>query len=211
MSSEKAYYHIKSLILNGSLKSGSRVKEDIIAEKINVSRTPIRDAIRRLEADGLITTLPNAGAKVASWSSDELSEISQMRTLLEGYAAELAATKISSNEIDKLKFCCSKMKSQLYEINSNNVEKISSLNIEFHREVVMAAKNNRLFSAIEPLWHLPIILRKYSTFNTSRIGKSLQHHTEIVEALEQKDALLAGSIMRTHIRSARIFDKILIE
>ena len=224
ISSEKAYAYIKNSILDGVLNSGDRLKEDMIADEIKVSRTPIRDAIRRLESEGLVSSSPHAGARVSKWEHDELTELSKMRVLLEGYATELAAEKITNIEVQQLRDNCSEAEINIKKCDHLNVELMLKLNLQFHKMIVSASRNKRLMATIEPLWTLPIIsindksstcshyskTSKLRHLNENRNWKSLEHHIEIVMALQQNDPIWAGSAMRTHIRAASLFDKVFV-
>ena len=221
-SSEKAYAHIKNSILDGVLNSGDRLKEDMIAHEIKVSRTPIRDAIKRLEFEGLVSSSPHAGARVTKWEHGELTELSKMRVLLEGYATELAARKITEIELQQLRDNCSEVEINIKKCDYLNVERMLKLNLQFHKIIVSASRNKRLMATIEPLWAMPIIsvndksstcshyskISKLKHSNENRNWKSLNHHVEIVMALQQNDSVWAGSAMRTHIRAASLFDKV---
>ncbi len=205
-SSERAYEFIKRCILDGKFASGERLPEDRIASELGVSRTPIRDALRMLQAEGLVTNAPNSGARVAAWSEDELSEISQLRVMLEGYAAELAAVKIGADTLNELAGLCAEMEEGVRSGTTEGLSLMSEANLAFHRKIVLAAGNSRLLHALEPLWHFPVVIRKFAMFTPERLERSLSHHREIVEALRERDAGWAGSIMRTHIQSARALD-----
>lgn len=205
-SSERAYSFIKQCILEGKFGSGERLPEDRIASELGVSRTPIRDALRMLLAEGLVTNAPNSGARVAAWSEDELSEISQLRVMLEGFAAELAAAKITREELDELAQLSAKMENGARSGTTDGLSNMSEANLAFHRKIVLAAGNSRLLYALEPLWHFPVVIRKFAMFTPERLERSLSHHREILEALRERDAGWAGSIMRTHIQSARAAD-----
>ncbi len=210
-SAERAYAQIKAMILSGQKKGGSRLPEDTLASEIGISRTPVRDALRRLQSDGLITITPNSGARVASWNRDELGEIAHMRVLLEGYAAELAARKITPAEIETLRGYAVEMENALGEDGIVDLDLMSRRNLDFHRGIAQASRNMRLIASLEPLWSFSLVIRKFALFSRTRIERSTAHHREILEALEAGDAEWAGAIMRTHIRASRAFDGSLAE
>ena len=130
-----------------------------------------------------------------------------MRILLESYAAKLAARKIRANQIKALTEQCDIM--QLASEGAPDVAKVSASNLAFHRIVAQASGNSRLVACLEPLWHLPMVLRKYSLFSTERLDRSVQHHREIITALEAGDSNWAQSIMHAHLSSARIYDRLI--
>ena len=209
-SADRVYVHIKDAILSGRYDGGTRLPEDMIASEIGVSRTPVRDALRRLQSEGLIEIAPNFGARVASWTEAELIEITQMRVMLEGFACELAATKISTEQLDALAGYCDQMAAAAHSGATPDLEGISRANLDFHRVISVAADNSRLTAAVEPLWHFPVVIRKFALFSPSRIERSLNHHYEILTALREGDADWAGAVMRAHIHSARAFDAMLV-
>lgn len=208
-SAERAYNHIKEGILLGRYRSGERLPEVAIAEELIISRTPVRDALHRLHSEGFIEIKPNSGARVVSLSKTELFEITQMRVLLEGFAAELAAAKISSATVVALDGLCDEMETYLQADNRHDLDAFSRKNLEFHQRVVQAAENSRLAAAVEPLWAFPLMVRKFALFDQQRIKRSMDHHREIVDALRAGDANWAGSIMRTHITASQAYDVLL--
>ena len=118
-STDLAYAHIKSAIMSGELKAGDRIKEELIAEKIGVSRTPIRHAIQKLTAQGFVATLHNSGARVADWSSQDLEEITAMRALLEGFGAGIAARKVKPEDMEILRDLAAEMEAAVPKPSHN--------------------------------------------------------------------------------------------
>lgn len=199
---DRAYDHIKQAIFEGAYVAGARLPEDQIAGALGLSRTPVRDALRRLEAEGLVQRLPNSGARVASWSEEELHELFAMRMMLEGYAAELAAQKATEADLRALRARCDAMEAAL-----GDLEAITAENLAFHRLVARIAGNARLLASLEPVWPAPLVKRKYSVFGRDRLARSVAHHREITEALAARDPDWAGAIMRAHLSAARGFDR----
>lgn len=206
-SSERAYLFVKKAILEGEYPSGMRLPEDRIASELGISRTPVRDALRSLIAEGLVVSEPNSGARVAAWSEDELSEISEMRIMLEGYAAMLAARKINDEQLDGLLDLCNRMEQGTDHSGRPDLNLISTANLEFHQRIVAAADNKRLAAAIEPLWHYPVVIRKFALFTPERLKRSHAHHREIVAALAERNGEWARSAIQNHLQSARSFDE----
>lgn len=207
-SADRAYDHIKRAILSGHFGSDARLREDQLATELGTSRTPIRDALRRLQVEQLVTITPYSGARIASWSKTELEEVAQMRAMLEPFAAGLAARKRAPATVQKLALLCDEMEA-VAGSERVNLDLISANNFAFHRAIVEAADNARLQASIEPLWNAPMIIRKYGLFSPDRLQRSLQHHRELVMAIDKKDAEWAESVMRLHIVAARSFDVIL--
>lgn len=208
-SAEQAYEFIRTEILASRFPSGSRLPEEKIAAQLNISRTPVRDALRRLHSDGLIDLTANSGARVASWSAVELMEMSELRALLESFAVGLAARKIDSAGVSHLARLCDEMETAL-AAGKVDLDVISANNVAFHRSVANAAGNSRLTANLESLWTFPLMVRKFALFGDDRLKRSLDHHREITAALQAGDAQWAEAIMRTHILAARAYDAALV-
>lgn len=208
-SSDKVYEAIKHRILTGEFDAGQRLPEDMIAADLSLSRTPVRDALRRLQADGLVEIVPNSGGRVAQWTPESLSELAQLRAMLEGYAAELAAAKIAAPALDRLDRLCNEMQIILGTAQVDLIA-LSRNNLTFHREIAVAANNARLLASIEPLWNFSLIQRKFALFTNDRLVRTLGHHHEIAAALREHDRDWARSIMQTHIQASRALDASLL-
>lgn len=204
-SAERAYHGIKEMILSGDFGEGDRLPEDMIAARIGLSRTPIRNALAQLRAEGLITFTPNSGARVASFAAEELSEMGEMRAMLEGYGAMLAARRIDADALDRLDRLCDEMAAALAP-DAPDLDEVSRINLAFHRQIAVSSGNRRLPASLEPLWNVSVMSRKYGLFSSSRRNRSVAHHREIVEALRAGDGAWARSIMETHILAARPLD-----
>jgi DNA-binding GntR family transcriptional regulator len=205
----RAYEIIKSEISTGRLPANSRLRETKLAELTGVSRTPVREALRLLEVDGFVENNPNTGAHVAVWSEGELQEITDLRALLEGFGAGLAATKITDAEIQELERLEEKMESVVEEALPDFLVQLSELNKRFHLAVVEATGNRRLIANIHSIVHGPLVFRKFSVLSDSQKQRSLSHHREIISALKLGDRDWATSIMRNHILAGRSADIIL--
>lgn len=205
VSSERAYAHIKAAILSGRYPSGSRLPEDKVAAELGVSRTPIRDALRRLQVEQLITITPYSGARVAGWTPGELREIAQIRAMLEAFAAGLAAQKRSDADLAELAALCDRMEAEAAR-PMPDTDRLSEDNLAFHRIVARAADNTRLAASLEPLWSFPATVRRYALFGRERMRTSLAHHREILAAITAADPEWADAIMRVHVLASRTLD-----
>ncbi len=207
----RAYEIIKSGITSGQLAANSRLKEAELADLAGVSRTPVREALRLLEADGLVETNPNTGAHVAVWSDEDLSEITDLRAVLESFGAGLAATKITDAEIAALEDLAARMESVVAAAAVDFLKELSVLNKDFHLAIVSATRNRRLIANIMSVIEGPLVLRKFSVFSHNQIQRSLTHHREIIDALKFGDRGWASAVMRNHVLAARDADRILQE
>lgn len=198
-STDLAYSFIKSAIMSGDLRAGDRIKEELIAERIGVSRTRIRHAIQTLTAQGFVSTLHNSGARVADWSLQDLDEITQMRALLEGFGAGIAARKVTVHDLAALEELTLDMEAAACRGSREDLEAITELNSRFHMAIIAASDNRRLAEVIGNLAHPLLVQRRFSAFSPERLRRSMDHHREIIDALRSGSPDWATNIMRAHI------------
>lgn len=199
---EKAYAEIRDAIMVGTFPPGTHLKEDELAKRIGVSRTPIREALRRLNAEGSVRFLRNHGAFVADWTMAEIREIFDLRGVLEGYAAERAAERCSPGDVARLRQLAEQMIALEAEGGPDFRSRIAEANGEFHRIIVQGAGTQRLGSMMAQVVELPLVLRTFHRYDREALRRSLNHHLEIVAAMEVRDGAWAGSVMRSHIAAA---------
>lgn len=200
--SQSAYSLIRSSILSGEFARGQRLREEQLATLAGVSRTPVREALRRLDAEGLVEFAPNRGARVTAWSSQELHELYEMRAMLEGYGARLAATRVSPGALGELRASAQRMEG-LSRRGASAAEELTEANGEFHRALVQASGNVQLEALVRSMMDVSLITRTFERYSAARMRASTSQHTEVVQALEAGDAEWAESVMRTHILAAR--------
>lgn len=199
---EKAYVEIRDAIHAGRFPPGTHLKEGELADLIGVSRTPIREALRRLNAEGSVRFMRNHGAFVADWSSAEVREIFELRAILEGYAAEKAAERASPEQLSHLRNLAEEMISLEATGTPDALARIAEANGEFHRLITQAAGTQRLSNMMAQVVEVPLVLRTFHRYNPEALRRSLRHHLEIVSAFEVRDGAWAGSVMRSHIAAA---------
>src|SRR5690606_32452328 len=156
--------------------------EDMVAGELGISRTPIRDALRRLQVEQLITVTPYSGARVASWSERDLDEVAHMRAMLEGYAAALACAKRTAGQIAAMEAVCDRMDAEGARPGAD-VERLGAGNLGSHRAVVEAADSARRAACLGPMWSLPVAVRKFGLYSRARMMRSLSDHREVVRAI----------------------------
>ena len=185
---------IRQLILEGHLKPGQRILQDDFASKLGVSRTPLREALHRLESEGLITMSAHRGASVAQFSIDDLQGIYAVRIALEGHAAFLAARRATPEEVDALETQLRKMEPVL---KNGNRAKLLELNRNFHLGIYKTAKEPRLFDLITNYFDLADVYRHlYVTLAPDKLVK----HREILVTLRKHDAEAAERVTRGHLQ-----------
>lgn len=200
---DKAYEVIRSGIAEGRYAGNARITEQEIVAAAGVSRTPVREAMRRLEAEGFLTVEPNQGAAVNAFSADDLDEIFEIRALLEPYAAARATPLITTEAIRELESLAERQHRESVQRRRGYLNRINELNSAFHGGLLEAAGNRRLKRNIESLSRAPIVTLTFRNYAPQDLVRSAQHHLEIVAALRARDAEWASSVMRTHILAAR--------
>lgn len=196
---ELACDRIRDLVRGGYFPPGERIRQEELVELCGVSRTPIRDALRVLEKEGLIELRSNNGAYVSNWSEDDLSLIFELRADLESIAARRAASKISERQLAEMSALASEMEALVDASHKSNEHRIREANREFHRIILEAAGSRTLFGMVAMVLEAPHALRSLRRYTREDIDRSMQHHREIIEALRGGDARLAASVMRLHV------------
>lgn len=200
---EKAYLTVRKRILSGAYPAAMRLTEQEIAEASGVSRTPVREALRRLQAEGYVTTSANQGALVVDWTTDDINDIFELRILLEPYSAARAATRVDPEGIAQLRELAEQQKWECEHRARGFIERLGELNGRFHREIHVLSGNTRLLKLLPILVEAPIVLKTFAHYTADELLRSSQHHLEIVSALEARDPEWASTVMRTHVLAAR--------
>jgi len=190
---------IREAIINGSLAPRERLMEIQLAEELGVSRTPVREALRKLELEGFIVMVPRKGAYVADLSFKDIADVFEIRAALESLAAGLAAERITDEEIEE-------MERSLVEkgdaINHNDHEKLVEVDTRFHETMYKSSRNDRLVTIINNLREQIQRFRSTSLSFPGRMQKSLEEHRSILEAIESRDIQLAKQLAQEHIENA---------
>lgn len=200
---DRVYARLRQGILDGTYAPGARLGEADLAVALGVSRTPVREALRRLGSEGLLSTLPNKGARVRTWTTSELSDISDLRALLEGHAARQAATRVTGADIAAMADLVTRMEAAAADGTDADIDLITELNREFHGAVIEASGNALLPGLMHSLLHVPVISRTYRHYSPARMQQSMRQHRELVDALRAGDPAWAEAVMRVHVLSAR--------
>lgn len=200
-----AYETIRTRILDGRFPPDARLKETELVGVCGVSRTPVREALRRLAAEDFVVIHRNQGAQVRSWSDDDLEDLFSLRALLEGYAAARAAARITPEQLRRARAAIEEMDRVLEGPvgQSDKVTEFLRLNRVVHETVWEASGSRRLISMLGRLVEQALMAHTAQRFSVARIAESHHHHQELVRALEARDPAWAQSIMTSHIRAAR--------
>ena len=193
---------LRDAIITGAIAQGSKLSETKLAKELDVSRGPLREAIRRLEGMNLIQHIPQQGARVVTLNKEFILQIYDTREALESKAVALAAEKMSSTEIDKLHRLIDAQSKQMRENSGAFVSAESDY--AFHELIIRGSKNKVIERAlIHELYNLIKMFRYQHEFAKTSSTNSLIEHRQIVYAIEQRDPVLAEVTMRRHIVHAR--------
>ena len=199
--SDTAYHFIRGEILSGALGPGAPLREEALAAAAGVSRTPVREALRRLEAERFIRRSDSARSFVATLSADDIAEGFALRTLLEGHAAERAATRIAPAELDALAAHNAAIGATL-AAGASDVAGFIEYNRAFHAGVIAAAGSERLAAMLATVVEQPIVLRTARQYDRAAIARSHAEHDELIAAFRRGDADWARAVMTAHLRRA---------
>lgn len=193
----EAYDLLVDAIEHGELTAGMRMREVELAERYGISRTPIREALKRLEAKGLVTHTPNQGAVVTTLDFNQTAELYLMREVLEGTAARLAATCATNTEIDVLAEMIEHDRRHPYDSKL-----LTQTNRQFHRQLRLSARNSFLRNILENMQLSYILLVGMPQADPERGIQSFDEHAAIVRALRERDPDAAEAAARAHVRYA---------
>jgi len=200
---DRVYRVIKRRILEGHYPAGSYVREATIGQELELSRTPIREALRRLVSDGWVEAIPHHGARVVSWTQRDVEEVFELRVLLEPQVVRRAATRMTPGSLAALSSLAERMEALSYLGDHEVVDEIAMLNDRFHAELVAAADSPRLQRLLETIVQIPVSRRSFHHYTEEEMAGSMRHHRELIRALEAGDGEWGASVMRAHILAAR--------
>ena len=196
------FENLRTAILEGNLKAGQRLMEVQLAEQLGVSRTPIREAIRKLELEGLVVMLPRKGAYVANMSFKDLIDVLEIRATLEGLAASLAARRRNDEDIVRLE----KVAKEFEEgVRNADVDTLLKKDVEFHENIFLMANNKKLYHLITTLWEQVHRFRVMYVSNYDASLSLVDEHKRILEAIKNGDCEQAKQYATEHIELAEQF------
>lgn len=196
---EIVFETLREAIIQGRLKPGERLMEIQLAEEMGVSRTPVREAIRKLELEGFVVMVPRKGAYVAGISIKDIVDVFEVRAALEALAAGLAAERATPEELEDME----RAVLQIYEVsNGQNLDSLVERDTRFHELIYKASRNQRLVQIIT------LLKEHFQRFRTTSLalpgrGKhAVEEHKNIVEAISERNVELASTLAREHIETA---------
>jgi Transcriptional regulators len=187
---------LRQAILRGELKPGERLMEIQLANKLGVSRTPIREAIRKLELEGLVITIPRRGAEVAEITEKNMQDVLEVRKSLEALAIQLACERMTQEAIEELKQKSIEFQASL---STKDVTKIAEADVEFHDVIFEATDNQRLVQLLNNLREQMYRFRVEHLKNEDWYPQLIEEHEEIIRRLENREREEAMQIISKHI------------
>lgn len=197
---EGAYEQVRQLIAGGELPAGSWLREATLAERFGVSRTPIREALNRLAAEGLVEISKNKGAQVVSFTPDDVAGLYDVRAGFEPHAALLAVPRMTDDDVRELAALSARMEEV---VRAGRLDELGALNAAFHGIFVDRCGNRHFATALQSLMRPAVVAHTFRQYTPEALQRSMNHHAELVAAAEARDGEWAEAIMRTHILAAR--------
>jgi DNA-binding GntR family transcriptional regulator len=191
---------IRQAIIDGRLDPGERLKEEELARELGISRTPVREALLVLQAEGLVVAEPNRGAMVRAHDAEDLDDLYQLRALIEGYATRRAAVRITDEALDRLRESCDRFESLVPE---GDLREVVRENMYFHSTIHELAGSERLEGMLRKVIELPLVYTSYVWYPPEQRLISAHYHRQIVKALAARDPERAELIMKEHVFEAR--------
>lgn len=193
---EQVYKRLKALVLNGVLPPNKRLIEEKLAEEMGTSRTPVREAIQKLEKEGLIHKLPRGGFAVSVITNENIEEVFGIRSVLEGYAGYLATSRATEEELRALEEIVAREERCLKD---SNIDEVVRMNTEFHDLLYRTAKSTKLYGLISDLrdyiFRYRIIIFRYE----GMAAISIQDHKEMIALMRAGNARKVEKLVRKHI------------
>lgn len=197
--SGRVFQIIRDNILKGKYKEHDELRETTIGRELGVSRTPVREALRQLELEGLVTIIPNKGAFVTGITTKDVHDIYMARSLLEGLCARWATEHITKEQLDEMDEIILLSEFHIKRESDNSAEQVAALDGRFH-EILYEASNSRILGHVLTDFHKYVqVARKSSIVSEERARKSIREHKQILRAIREKDADLAEQLANEHI------------
>jgi DNA-binding GntR family transcriptional regulator len=211
-----AYERIRAEIADGTIAPGDWVREGPLAELLGVSRTPVREALNALAAEGLVEIVRNRGARVSSWTVRDVDEVYSLRGLLEGEGARLAVERATPEVVGELRGHAERFEVAAGELSrlraagdadgpaaEDALRDAVAANGALHRGVMAAARSPRLAALLASVSSTPLVELAFHHYTDADLARSVAGHGDVVLGIERRDAPLAQAAMRSHILGAR--------
>ena len=198
---------MRAAIVENRYAPGERLVEQRVAAELGLSRTPVREALRRLEAEGLVVSERNRGAMVRPLSPTEIADLYELRIRLESYAAELAAERATIDDVATLREAADAFGLACDDAgatcDTDDVRRINAANRRLHDGIVATARHARLAAMLSRTVDIPLVFRAFQSFGARELERSDLFHQLIVEAIARHDGARARRLMSEHIAFGR--------
>jgi len=210
--SQRAYHHLQQKLISGELRAGSVVSEQSLATEIGMSRTPVREAIRTLEQEGVLEQVPRFGTRVRTLERRDLVELYELREAVEPFAVAKAAASALPEDILSLRRVCDELgrlarelqKSQMPSLDAPQMQRLLSADLGFHLMLLRAAGNHRMMKIVSESRLLTGIFGTQRQAHTAQVLEQTQReHAAILDAVERADSKAAARAMTLHIRASK--------
>lgn len=195
----RVFEQLQNDILNGLYEPGESLIEMKLSDELGVSRTPVREALRQLELEGLVQSVPNKGVIVKGISAQDIQDIYTIRMLIEGLAARWAAEKITPQELNELKEAVEL--EEFYTVKKDNSH-LLQFDTRFHEIIFKASKSRPLMHTLSTFHHYVQKARSISMMDPARAMEVLEEHKAILQAIIEKDAYKAERLTTEHVKNA---------
>jgi DNA-binding GntR family transcriptional regulator len=198
---ERVHESLRSAVLSGRLSPGERLTEEYLADQLGVSRTPVREALHKLESEGLIKPLETRGFVVSRDSKDEVEELFELRSVLEGYALRIICERVSDELLERLNRLIEKAEEAL---KRGKIDEVFKWNTQFHDSLHgLVTEKRRFHRLLVTMRKYVLMYRKDTLGNPEGAREAVEGHKKIVMALRLKDRELCERVMRDHIQAAK--------
>lgn len=200
---DQAYSYVRERLISGDFAPGTRLTEWKIADALGTSRTPVREAMRRLVGDGFLQFQPNYGTFVGTWTAKEIGDLFELRALLESEIAGAAARRISAAQLQRLTTLQAQIEEGGADLDRNNLARIATLNRDFHLVIAEASDSPRMVSMLTNAIEAPVVQQTFRRYSEGQLQRSFHHHRELIDAFRAGDTSWARDAMSCHVRAAR--------
>ena len=204
---DTVYAELRRRLMSGAFLPGQRLREEHLATELSVSRTPVRSAIQLLVADGLVGVEERRGAVVLGLTDRDINEAFQIRSLMEPFAASLAAQHATHDEIDALERINEAMSAAVLAAHEDRPAQIQQLNNRFHHALLDAAHSARVSSLVGSLLDMPILIGSFYFYTEEDMMRSVDQHRQIIAALRARDVAFAETSTRFHLSATHLLFK----
>jgi len=201
-----AYHEIRRRVVEGRLRPGERLVEQRLAEELDLSRTPVREALRMLQSEGLVQFEANRGARVRSLSIGEIGDLYELRGRLEGMAAELAAERATGDQLERLNAAEVGFAAAVERARDRDIEAIRAIsqqNDVFHLTVLESAHHDRLTQSLIRTVDHTLVFQAFRHYHPSTMARSVLFHGLIAEAIRCREGARASRLMHEHVLQGR--------